>query len=199
MLQPSTIYLVSGNAGKQKEFSAALTAHPALRFETRAWPLEEIQELDLLHLSRAKLEQAVIFAKQAGLDEGYLLIDDTALNLGELGGFPGPFVKWLLDSLSLEEIVALNVAKPKGKDPSALAICVLGLYQLETGQAYFFRGETAGTLVLPRGERSFGWDPIFQPLETSLTYAEMELTQKNKLSHRAKAIKNLLDFFDQQR
>jgi inosine triphosphate pyrophosphatase len=51
-----------------------------------------------------------------------------------------------------------------------------------------FIGRCEGTIVAPRGENMFGWDPIFQPKGYTQTFAEMDLEEKNKISHRGKAL-----------
>jgi hypothetical protein len=58
-----------------------------------------------------------------------------------------------------------------------------------------FRGETDGDIVEPRGPNTFGWDPCFQPLGYSQTYAEMDKSEKNKISHRFKAFKLFREHF----
>ena len=50
----------------------------------------------------------------------------------------------------------------------------------------------------PRGKRDFGWDPIFQPKGYSETYAEMDSTLKNGLSHRGRALEKVKDYFSME-
>jgi inosine triphosphate pyrophosphatase len=54
-------------------------------------------------------------------------------------------------------------------------------------------GRTNGKIVPPRGSRDFGWDPCFQPDGFDLTYGEMDVIEKNKISHRAKGLQLLKD------
>lgn len=62
----------------------------------------------------------------------------------------------------------------------------------------YFEGITYGTITKePRGEQGFGYDPVFIPDGSDKTYAQMSLEEKNRISHRAKAIKKLADFFEQ--
>lgn len=66
---------------------------------------------------------------------------------------------------------------------------------LVDGQEYFFEGQLNGTITLaPRGTGGFGYDPIFQPEGYEITLAEMSMSEKNAISHRALAMKQLLDW-----
>jgi len=56
-----------------------------------------------------------------------------------------------------------------------------------------------GKIVMPRGDKNFGvfgWDPVFQPEGSSKTFAEMEKEEKNKISHRFRALFKLQEFLD---
>ena len=57
-----------------------------------------------------------------------------------------------------------------------------------------FVGRTAGTIVEPRGPRDFGWDPCFQPQGYDQTFAEMPKEEKNKISHRGRAMTAFKEF-----
>ena len=60
---------------------------------------------------------------------------------------------------------------------------------------HLFEGRTDGTIVMPRGPRDFGWDCCFQPNDSdNKTYAEMLKADKNKISHRFKALEKLKEF-----
>jgi len=63
-------------------------------------------------------------------------------------------------------------------------------------KVHLFVGRTDGTIVDSRGDRNFGWDPIFQPEGYDLTYAEMDDGAKNKVSHRYRAIAKLQQYLD---
>lgn len=63
------------------------------------------------------------------------------------------------------------------------------------GKEHFFEGQLNGTIVQePRGTQGFGYDPIFQPEGYKITLAEMTMAEKNAISHRALAMKALLDW-----
>jgi non-canonical purine NTP pyrophosphatase (RdgB/HAM1 family) len=80
-----------------------------------------------------------------------------------------------------------------GKDRSASFVAVLALAWPE-GDTELFRGEVHGTLVWPpRGDRGFGYDPMFVPLGGGQTFGEMEPAEKHKISHRARAFAKLVE------
>ena len=64
------------------------------------------------------------------------------------------------------------------------------------GEVIVFEGKTDGVIVSPRGKRDFGWDPIFQPNGFDLTYAELDSTVKNSISHRGKSLEKLKEYFN---
>jgi XTP/dITP diphosphohydrolase len=88
----------------------------------------------------------------------------------------------------LEAIGAEGVAELAGAsgDPAALATCAL-LYR-SAACSILAVGSTAGRLVLPpRGERGFGWDPVFEEPASAQTYGELADADKDRLGHRGKA------------
>lgn len=75
------------------------------------------------------------------------------------------------------------------EDKTAEAVCIFAYSSGEPGsEIKLFVGRTPGTIVDPRGPANFGWDPCFEPKGFNKTYAEMEKEQKNKISHRGKAM-----------
>jgi XTP/dITP diphosphohydrolase len=81
-------------------------------------------------------------------------------------------------------------------DRSARAVCVVALAEAD-GTVRTFRGEVPGTLASePRGESGFGFDPVFVPEGSSLTYAEMG-EGKNADSHRARAFRAVREWLEE--
>ena len=83
-----------------------------------------------------------------------------------------------------------------------IVFCIIYLYlyiltfQSAGSEIKIFEGRTEGSIVNPpRGKRDFGWDPIFQPKGYSETYAEMDSTLKNGLSHRGRALEKVKEYF----
>jgi inosine triphosphate pyrophosphatase len=78
-------------------------------------------------------------------------------------------------------------------DKSARAECRIAL-KVPGSEAIVFTGVCEGTIVAPRGENNFGWDPIFQPNNFDQTFAEMPMDTKNSISHRGNAMKLALEY-----
>ncbi|MDX1645126.1 MAG: non-canonical purine NTP pyrophosphatase [Thermoanaerobaculia bacterium] len=164
--------LVTGNPSKLAE---ARRLFP--RLETVEIDLPEIQSLDLhqvlSHKARAAAERV----------ERPVVVEETGLELPALGGFPGPLVKWMLQAIGPEGIARLVAYEG---DTRATARCAL-LY-LDGETEVVGEGHTRGELVLPaRGDRGFGWDPVFRPEGSERTYGEMLPQEKDAISHRGRA------------
>ena len=143
--------------------------------------LPEIQSLDLVEILRAKAREAWRRVERP------LVVEETGLSLGALGGFPGPLVKWMLDAVGPEGIAKAGLALG---DPRVTAHCAV-LY-LGSAREVIGEGATQGRLVLPpRGENGFGWDPVFVPEGEQRTYGELSAVEKDRLGHRGRAWRDL--------
>ena len=81
----------------------------------------------------------------------------------------------------------------------ATALCTFAYSAGPSSEPILFEGRTEGRIVPARGPTHFGWDPVFQPDEGGgLTYAEMDGTEKNKISHRYRALERLRVFLQEQ-
>lgn len=141
-------------------------------------------------------ENALIKAREAARQSGLIaLADDSGLSVTALGGAPGIYsARWAGPtkdfSLAMERV---QRELGDSADRSAYFICVLALAWPD-GSSRTFEGRVDGTLVWPpRGERGFGYDPIFLPLGHMLTFGEMEPEQKHRISHRARAFSVLVE------
>ena len=81
------------------------------------------------------------------------------------------------------------------EDKSAYALCIFA-YGEPGKEVRLYVGRTDGTIVEPRGPRTFGWDPCFQPNNFTETFAEMAKETKNTISHRFKAIDSIRNYFN---
>ncbi len=178
MSPPSGVVFVTGNAAKLAE--ARRLAGPAL--ESVAIDLPEIQSLDLHEILAAKAAEAWRRLERP------LIVEETGLELAALGGFPGPLVKWMLAAAGAEGVARAALALG---EPRATARCAL-LYR-DGERSVTAEGTTRGVLVLPaRGQAGFGWDPVFQPEGETRTYGELEGVEKDRISHRGRAWRELL-------
>ena len=148
--------------------------------ESVDFDLPEIQAIDPAEVATEKARAA---RKALGGPDFPILVEDSGLMVDAWDGFPGALTKWLMSSVGNEGL--LRMLGP-GNDRSARAVCVVALAEAD-GTVRTFRGEVAGTLALePRGVGGFGYDPVFIPGWSSMTYAEMG-EGKNVDSHRAQA------------
>ncbi|PQE11962.1 inosine triphosphate pyrophosphatase protein [Rutstroemia sp. NJR-2017a BVV2] len=96
------------------------------------------------------------------------------------------FRKWFLDALGHK---GLNDMLAGFEDKSAQAVCTFAYCEGPGHEPIIFQGRTDGKIVPARGPSNFGWDPIFE--YDGKTYAEMEKVEKNKISHRFRALEKL--------
>lgn len=109
-------------------------------------------------------------------------------------GLPGPLVKWFLKTVGGDGIYRLAEAFGSTR---AKARTLIG-YANEHGSIQFFEGVISGRLVPPRGTDGFGWDAIFQPDNSSRTFAEMTPEDKNQCSMRRRAVEGLRRHLEQR-
>jgi inosine triphosphate pyrophosphatase len=175
------IKFITGNVNKFAEVKAVLTDLEQLDID-----LPEIQSLDPQEIVEFKLKTALEHVP------GDIIIEDTSLYIEGLHGLPGPFIKWFMKAMGREGL-AKNVLAT-GND-RAEARTIIG-YADSNGQTSYFEGVVTGRIVMPMGETSFGWDPIFMPDGSELTFAEMGIEEKNKISMRQEAAQKLKYFLN---
>jgi len=121
--------------------------------------------------------------------------DDTGLEVEALNNAPGVYsARYAGEQKSSVDNVKKLLHELEGKDSrKARFRTVIAL--IKDGKRYLFEGIINGLITdVPRGESGFGYDPIFQPDGYSQTFAELGLDEKNKISHRAKAVQELALF-----
>ena len=84
-------------------------------------------------------------------------------------------------------------------DHTAYAQCIFAFCEGPDAEPQIFAGRCTGTIVPPRGDNAFGWDPVFQPDGFEQTFAEMPQETKNGISHRGKALELVKAFLEEQR
>ncbi len=126
--------------------------------------------------------------------------DDTGLEVTALNGAPGVYsARYAGSKKNSDENISKLLSELEGKsDRSARFKTVISL--ILNGKEYLFTGVTEGTITHKRqGEQGFGYDPVFLPEGYSKTFAEMNLDEKNQISHRAKAFHKLKMFLEDQK
>ena len=143
--------------------------------------LPEPQSLDPSEVAEVKVRAAF---ERLGRP---VLVEDSGLEVDAWGGFPGALVKWLEKSAGLEVIARMLDSFP---DRGARAVCAIACFDGRSVVAS--RGVTEGSIAsAPRGSGGFGWDPIFVPRGSAGSYAEMLADEKDRVSHRGRAWREL--------
>jgi len=124
--------------------------------------------------------------------------DDTGLEIEALNGEPGVYsARYAGEEKSSEkniELVLQKLAKIKNRNARFKTIISLVI----NGEEIQFEGIVDGKILEEkRGQSGFGYDPIFQPDESSFSFAEMPLSEKNKISHRGRATQKLVYYLNQ--
>lgn len=172
------IYFITGNKGKFDEAKAIIPMLEQLDID-----LPEIQEIDSKMIIEAKLLAA------SEHHDGELVVEDTSLALECLGGLPGPMIKWFEKTIGNAGIAGLA---NKYSNRAATAKVMLGYKKGDVIK--YSEGSLDGEIVEPRGDKDFGWGPIFQPYGHKKTFGEMDRDEKNTLSMRKIAFQKLSDF-----
>ena len=121
--------------------------------------------------------------------------DDTGLEVEALNGGPGVHTaRYAGESQDPDANMKKMIAEmQENTNRHARFRTVIAL--IEKGVEHLFTGIVDGEIATePRGEQGFGYDPIFIPEQTGLTFAQMGEEGKNQISHRARAVGKLLDF-----
>ena len=134
---------------------------------------------------------------QEALKRGYtnFILDDSALYINGLNNLPGPLIKWFLQEIGIDGIYKL--ARAMGNCSAQFETIIA--YVDDHKNIHYFTGRTEGTLVAPRGTHGFGATPIFQPIGSNKTYAEMEYEEKTQWGQRIRALEKLREFLIKQK
>ncbi|EPQ63886.1 Bgt-5349 [Blumeria graminis f. sp. tritici] len=151
------------------------------------------QSLDLTEIQGTIEEISLDKCRRAAYAvNGPVLVEDTCLCFNALKDLPGPYIKWFLNALGHQGLNDLLMAFP---DKSAQAVCTFAYSEGPSHEPILFQGRTTGKIVPARGPSNFGWDPIFE--YNGKTYAEMNKLEKNKISHRFRALEKLQAWLQQ--
>lgn len=190
-----TLLIATRNEGKTREFKAMFSQLGYDIKNLNDFPeLPEVAETGMTFEENARLKAETI----SELTGEMVLADDSGLMVDVLGGLPGVWSarfagEHATDAANnaklLHELASTAVSpeKRKAKFHTTLVVAAPGKSSLVV------EGEWPGSIAtIPRGDDGFGYDPLFVDEETGRTAAQMTLEQKNKVSHRARALQNLL-------
>lgn len=146
--------------------------------------LPEIQSLDSKEIILHKLE-----AGMEKLPGKKLIVEDTSLVIQSRKGLPGPFIKRFLQSVWDKGIWEMVKNFP---DKKAFGRSMIGYF--DGKQTHFFEGIVHGKIVEPTIPSPFGRNALFLPDESDKTFWYMSMEEKNMISHRARAMRQFVDF-----
>jgi len=190
-LADKRLIIASHNPGKVREIAALLAPFGVEVVSAAALGLPEPDETGTTFEANAALK-ARAAARRGALPA---LADDSGLCVPAIGGAPGIYsARWAGPEKDFRRAMEKVEAALGGKeDRRAFFVAALALAWPDD-HVEIFRGEVHGRLVWPpRGDRGFGYDPIFVPEGHTLTFGEMEPAAKHAISHRAAAFAKLID------
>ncbi len=124
--------------------------------------------------------------------------DDTGLEIDALKGAPGVYSarfagedKSAVNNMNKVLDLMKGLTNRKARFKTVIALFL-------NGKEFLFEGAVEGNILeTPLGTNGFGYDPIFQPMGYSISFAQMDSETKNKISHRGKAVEKLVSFLNQ--
>lgn len=185
------LVVASHNAGKVREIAALLAGRVDGRvLSAGELGLPEPEETGTTFAANAELK-----ARASASGSGRLaLADDSGLVVPALDGAPGIYsARWAGPDRDFGLAMrTVHERLPDGADPRAHFVCALSLAWPD-GTVETVEGRVEGRLVWPpRGDRGFGYDPMFVPDGHDVTFGEMDPDEKHRISHRADAFRRLL-------
>jgi XTP/dITP diphosphohydrolase len=196
------LVFVTGNEGKKKEIANLLDKNITLKYLGDLGFEDEIPEIYPTLEENATAKAFYIYERFA-VD---CFADDTGLEVEVLNNQPGVFsarfaeVDGNIKFANVKALTEANIDKLlsllRGKDSRKARFRTVISLVLK-GKEFFFEGKAEGYIAEERrGEGGFGYDPVFIPAGSDLTFAEMSLQEKNRISHRAIAFNKLVEFLN---
>jgi XTP/dITP diphosphohydrolase len=156
--------------------------------------LHEIQSLNRDEIVIHKVQNARNMIKNMihPNSECWIMVEDTSFCIEKEHGFPGPFVKYYLQANTLEEISIKNWSS------KAQSIVTFGIGKFTVDcdllDTHVFEDIITGEIVSPAGHNGFGYDPIFRPIGSNKTNAEMDMNEKANFNPRVNAFIKVINY-----
>ncbi len=183
--------LCTGNPGKAAELRALLPAHIELiTLAETGLPLDLPETGDTLEANA--LQKARFAFERTGLP---CIADDTGLEVPSLGNAPGVYsARYAGETKDPAANMAKLLRELEGEaDRSARFRTVIAL--VDRDGEHTFEGEVSGRIAEALcGTGGFGYDPVFVPENESRTFAELSAAEKNRISHRGRAVRELVNW-----
>ena len=189
------LVLASHNAGKLEEIERLLQPFGVDVVSVAALGLPEPAETEDSFIGNARIK-AHAAARASGMPA---LADDSGIEVAALGGAPGVYTAdWAETPQGRDFDMAMRrtwdaVEAAQASAPRLARFCCTLALAWPDGEDVIFQGFVDGQLVWPpRGTQGHGYDPMFQPDGHSITFGEMDRWEKNQISHRANAFRQLV-------
>lgn len=151
--------------------------------------IDEIQSFDLRKIVKHKAQEAYKKVKKP------VFVDDVSFEVSAWNGFPGPFIKFLrLASNNRHELLLRMLSAEKDRTVKVIA----GIGYHDGKKVHVLEGSFTGKIVPRRGNKGWGFDPYVIPDGHTETLGEMSEAIKNKISHRAHALRKFKKLLDSQ-
>jgi XTP/dITP diphosphohydrolase len=188
-LEGRVIFFATNNMNKFSEARMVLAEYGIAAGMLRVKSLE-IQSDNVEEIARASVLDAF---EKCHLP---VIVEDAGLFVDALNGFPGPYAAYVYRTIGNEGLLQLmkTTENRKARFESAVAYC-----SAQHKQPLCFKGEVVGGIAedATRGNANsgFGFDPTFKPAGSKKRFAEMPIAEKNKYSHRAKALRSFAEWY----
>ncbi len=185
------LIFATNNAHKLSEIKAAIQQKIEISGLSEIGCAEDIPETSDT-LEGNALQKARFIYEKYGKD---CFADDTGLEIDALEGRPGVYsARYAGEGKSFEDNMNKVLEELKGNQQRGACFRTVIALILQ-GKEYLFEGKVCGDILTEKhGTKGFGYDPIFRPDGYDITFAEMPLDEKNRISHRGLAVQKLVDF-----
>ena len=187
--EKETIYFITGNKNKFNEIkNLFLKEDLSYKLKQSTVKTIEIQTTNIKEVALFKLNSI-----RGKMTNSYFIEDAGFFVENPLNGFPGVYSKYVLNTIGNKGILDLI---GDNNETKAHFNAVIALYFQPMNENFIFEGVVEGKVAKKiRGRGGFGFDPIFIPEDfPNRTFAELTIEEKNKVSHRGKAWKKLVQF-----
>ncbi|MCU4163129.1 non-canonical purine NTP diphosphatase [Carboxylicivirga caseinilyticus] len=185
------LVFATNNVNKLKEIQASIGSGIILKSLSDILCFDDIPETSDTLEGNARQKAEYIYSKY-GVN---CFADDTGLEIEALNGEPGVYSARFAGPQRNAEDNMEKVLELLSTETNRNARFRTVISLIIDGKEYQFDGIVEGIILNEKkGAEGFGYDPIFQPIEHNKSFAEMSLSEKNKISHRARAIQKLVEF-----